>query len=103
MVSVVGNTYVKSFTAIAAKSYLIFKAVYTDGTFTTLSPDYSQGTETILCENQNTGSVVTNYIGMNTVIAIEDVTNTVLTNEDLTNNVLVNEDVTNNVLIVEAC
>lgn len=47
MGSVIGYTYRGKFTPVSGKSYIIYKAVYTDGTFTTLHPDYSQGTETI--------------------------------------------------------
>lgn len=47
MTNVVGNTYTGKFTGDDAKEYLIYKAVYTDGTFTTLSSDYSQSSETV--------------------------------------------------------
>jgi hypothetical protein len=43
----VGNTYFGRFTAAAGRAYVIFKAVYTDGTFTVLRTDYAQGTESI--------------------------------------------------------
>lgn len=56
MLNVVANTYRGKFTAEDGKSYIIFKAVYTDGTFTTLSPDYSQGSESIKAENLSGGS-----------------------------------------------
>lgn len=47
MDNVYGYTYVGQFTPLDNKSYLIHKAVYTDGTFATLHPDYSQSSETI--------------------------------------------------------
>jgi hypothetical protein len=48
---VIGNTYIDKFTGSAGRSYLIFKAVYTDGTFTVLDDNYSQGSETIVCQD----------------------------------------------------
>lgn len=48
MTNVVGGTYRGKFTPAADKQYVVFKAVYTDGTFTTLHPDYSQSSETIV-------------------------------------------------------
>lgn len=51
MQSVVGNTYVGYFNPDISKTYLIFKAVYTDDTFETLDDNYSQGTETIVAED----------------------------------------------------
>lgn len=56
MTNVVGNTYSGKFTADANKSYVIFKAVYTSSGFTTLSPDYSQGSESIYSEDLSSGS-----------------------------------------------
>jgi len=50
MTNVVGNTYYGKFTPPATNPYLIFKAVYTDGTFATLSPFYSQGSESIIAQ-----------------------------------------------------
>lgn len=50
MANVIGNTYIGKFTGNPGQTYLIFKAVYTDGTFTTLDTDYSQGSESIVCE-----------------------------------------------------
>lgn len=47
MTNEVGNTYVGFFTAQPGRSYLVFKAVYLDGTFAALDPDYSQSSETI--------------------------------------------------------
>lgn len=43
-----GYTYVGQFTPLVGKQYLILKAVYTDGTYTTLDPNHSQSTETVL-------------------------------------------------------
>lgn len=50
MQNVVGNTYRAKFTGTLGQNYIIFKAVYTDGTFNTLSQDYSQGSESIVCQ-----------------------------------------------------
>lgn len=51
MDNVVGNTYVGAFTPSPMKKYLVSKAVYTDNTFTTFHPDYSQSSETFLTES----------------------------------------------------
>lgn len=51
MLNVVGNTYRGKFTPTDGKQYIIFKAVYTNGSYTTLSPDYSQGSESIQAED----------------------------------------------------
>lgn len=51
MTHVVNNTYRGKFTGAEFKNYIIIKAVYTDNTFTTLSPDYSQGSESIVVQN----------------------------------------------------
>ena len=48
MNNLVGNTYQGKFTPPSAKPYIIFKAVYVDSGLTTLSPDYSQGSESII-------------------------------------------------------
>ena len=50
MLNWAGNSYRGKFTANPGISYLILKAVYTDGTFTTLSSNYSQGSESIKSE-----------------------------------------------------
>jgi hypothetical protein len=50
MSNTVNGTYVGKFTPVLNKSYLIFKAVYTDGSFTTLDTDYVAGSETIFAE-----------------------------------------------------
>lgn len=47
------NTYRGKFTAEAEKSYIILKAVYTDGTFVSLDPDYSQGSESVVAQDLN--------------------------------------------------
>lgn len=44
----VANTYIGKFTPAAGHTYLIFKGVYTDNTFATLSDDYSQSSESIV-------------------------------------------------------
>lgn len=41
-------TYQGKFTPDAGSKYVIIKAVYTDNTFGTLSPDYAQGSESIV-------------------------------------------------------
>lgn len=51
MENVVGFTYFGSFTPPFPKQYIIFKAVYTDSTFTTLNLLYSQGSESIIAQN----------------------------------------------------
>lgn len=45
-----GNTYIAPFVAQILKKYLVLKAVYTDGTFTTFHPDYPQSSETFTSE-----------------------------------------------------
>lgn len=52
MPNIVGNTYYGKFTASNNKSYVILKAVYTDDTFETLDPNYSQGSESIVVTNE---------------------------------------------------
>lgn len=52
---VYGNTYYAKFTATEDKSYVIVKAVYTDGTFTTLDDTYSQGSESIYAKDISGG------------------------------------------------
>ena len=56
MVNVVGNTYIGFFNAAVEQTYLIYKAVYTDGTLTVLSTNYSAGTESIVAEDIGGGS-----------------------------------------------
>ncbi len=53
MALVTGNTYRGKFTAEHGKNYIVVKAVYLDGTFETLSPDYSQGSESIVARDLN--------------------------------------------------
>ncbi len=73
MLNVVGNTYRGKFTAEPGKSYIIFKAVYTDETLETLDDNYSQGSESIKAEylNQNSG-------GGCPVLGIVDNNNTII-------------------------
>lgn len=52
---VFGNTYFAQFTPTNGKQYVIHKAVYTDGTFTTLDANYAQGSESILCNDSAAG------------------------------------------------
>lgn len=40
-----GTSYRAKFTPTEEKSYLVHKAVYTDGTYATLHPDYAQGSD----------------------------------------------------------
>lgn len=76
MLNVVGNTYRAKFTGASGKNYIIFKAVYTDNSFTTLSPDYSQGSESIVVQDitpSGPGNVQGQVIGLvtdNTVIGL---------------------------------
>jgi hypothetical protein len=51
----VGNTYFGKFNPDVNKSYVIVKAVYTDETFTTMSPNYSQGSESIYAQDVGGG------------------------------------------------
>lgn len=46
MLNYYGNSYQGSYTPVVPMPLLIQKSVYTDGTFTTLDTDYSQGDET---------------------------------------------------------
>lgn len=48
MTLVYGNTYRGKFTPAYGKSYIIIKAVYTDGTFGTLDENYAQGSESLI-------------------------------------------------------
>jgi hypothetical protein len=48
MVLVADYTYSGKFTGSTGHTYVIIKAVYTDGSFVTLSPNYSQGSESII-------------------------------------------------------
>lgn len=41
-------TYSGKFTAAIGHQYVMIKAVYTDNSFATLSPDYSQGSESVV-------------------------------------------------------
>lgn len=47
MENTTGATYIGKFTLQAGRAYLIYKAVYTDNTFATLDPNYSQSSETV--------------------------------------------------------
>ena len=74
MTSVVGNTYQAKFTPPNARPYIIFKAVYTDDTFETLSTDYSQGSESIIAQvfsqptSNSTGCTVVGQIASDDVV-----------------------------------
>lgn len=56
MVNVLAGTYVGKFTPLSGRSYVLVKAVYTNNTFGTLSPDYSQGSESIIAQDIGGGS-----------------------------------------------
>jgi hypothetical protein len=64
MLNWVGNSYRGKFIAPMAKSYLILKAVYTDGSFSTLSPDYVQATESILAQYMNNAGGGCGVVGL---------------------------------------
>lgn len=71
MTLVAGNTYRAKFTGQAGKNYIVIKAVYTDGTFSTLSPDYSQGSESVVAQNltpSSTGCAVVGVVDNNQAI-----------------------------------
>jgi hypothetical protein len=55
MLSVVGNTYRGKFTPTLGRTYLVFKAVYTDPSLTVLDTDYSQASESFIAENVGGG------------------------------------------------
>lgn len=48
---VVANTYRGQFLGTAGSCYIIIKAVYTDSSLTVMSPDYAQGSESIVVQN----------------------------------------------------
>ena len=58
MLNVVGNTYRGKFTPASGRSYIIFKAVYTDHSYQYLSSDYSQGSESIIASYSGSSSAV---------------------------------------------
>ncbi len=70
MAIVVGNTYRAKFTPNSSKPYIIFKAVYTDDTFETLSEDYSQGSESIIAQTLDSSST-SNSTGCSIVGVVE--------------------------------
>lgn len=77
MTNVVGATYIGKFNPTTGHSYLIFKAVYTDNTFETLSPNYLAGSESIYADefsggggSSGGGAVVGFVIPDETVIGI---------------------------------
>ena len=76
MLNVVGNTYRGKFVADPEKSYIIFKAVYTDETFLTLSPDYSQASESIRSEIIGSGGSST--VGGCPIIGLVDNNNEII-------------------------
>jgi hypothetical protein len=60
----VGNTYYGRFNPTVGHAYVIYKAVYTDDTYTTLDTDYAQGTESIYAGDfgQTSGTISDNAI-----------------------------------------
>ena len=49
MINVVGNMYRGKFTPTFGKTYLIYKAVYTDVLLNVLNTDYNSGSESVVC------------------------------------------------------
>ena len=45
------NTYRAKFTASLGHSYVVIKAVYTDGTLLEVDTDYAQGSESLIAQN----------------------------------------------------
>lgn len=74
MVNVLAGTYVGKFTPTTGRSYVIVKAVYTDSSLTTLSPDYSQGSESIIAQaiggggSSSAGGAVVGYVNQNNTV-----------------------------------
>lgn len=69
---VVGNTYRAKFTA-ESKNYIILKAVYTNGSFTTLDPTYPQQSESIVAEylNSSSGGPILGFVdNLNPVVGL---------------------------------
>lgn len=54
MSHMLNGTYIGYFTPVSGKQYAINKMVYTDGTYTTPSPSYSPGSETIQASTEQT-------------------------------------------------
>lgn len=50
MALVFENTYSAKFIAVATKTYVIVKAVYTDSSLATVDSNYAQGSESIIAE-----------------------------------------------------
>lgn len=71
MAHIFGGAYAALFTPAANKQYLIHKAVYTDGSFTTLDPNRSPGVETFFASN-TAGGVLTPADIMNIADAVWD-------------------------------
>lgn len=64
MLNFAGNSYRGKFTPSFGKTYLIFKAVYTDGTYITLHPDYAASTETVRCDEVVVDTAIPEIIGV---------------------------------------
>src|SRR5512135_1479860 len=77
MTIVHANTYQGKFTPITGHNYVIFKAVYTDGTFTVLDTNYAAGSESISAQTATSINVVTALVLEATVQASAQLTATV--------------------------
>jgi hypothetical protein len=64
MVPFVGNAYEAKFTPQNGKTYLVFIAIYTDLTFTTLQAGYDQQVESVTAMTANNTVVVQNVTGL---------------------------------------
>jgi hypothetical protein len=54
MLNVISNSYRGFFTPTDGKTYFVFKAIYTDGTFTALDSVHPASTETFIALNEQT-------------------------------------------------
>lgn len=92
MLNVVGNTYRGKFTATAGKSYIIFKAVYTNETMLFLDNNYSQGSESIKAEDLASGSGDCTIIGLvydnNEIVGLVDSNDAILGVVDNNNEII---------------
>lgn len=75
MANVVGNTYFGHFTPVQGHQYVIFKAVYVNNSFLSLSTNYSQGSESIIAQTIPQGT--SNSVGCS-VVGLVDTINPVI-------------------------
>lgn len=81
------GSYYAKFTGDAGKTYKIFKAVYIDGTFTTVDTEYGVGTDMIQCVEPSGGSAfiggeLTMYLEQSeTILVVEPPSETLLIHE----------------------